>query len=162
MRILIFIIGCLVIPRLYAQDRQREAVRSVVLSVFEGMRAADSAMVSAAFTPTANMYTITKGENGRTNFREGSLSTFLQAVANPRDEVWNEPLWDIEIKIDQGFAQVWASYAFYLDNQFSHCGVDAFHLLQTAEGWKIFQVTDTRKKQGCKIPEAVRKKFQGD
>jgi len=32
---------------------------------------------------------------------------------------------------------VWAPYDFWRDGKFSHCGVDAFDLIKTDEGWKI-------------------------
>ncbi|HFA51249.1 MAG TPA: hypothetical protein ENJ95_19730 [Bacteroidetes bacterium] len=31
----------------------------------------------------------------------------------------------------------------------SHCGVNAFHLFKSREGWKITQVTDTRRRNNC-------------
>ena len=39
-------------------------------------------------------------------------------------------------------------------------GVDAFQLYKVNGQWKIFQLTDTRRKDPCVIPEAVRKKHQ--
>ena len=48
-------------------------------------------------------------------------------------------------------------FAFYLDDKFSHCGVDAFQLFKGNTGWEIFQLTDTRKKEGCVIPVHIKK-----
>lgn len=160
MRALLFITFCISIPGAKAQSPAEEDVRQIVLSVFEGMRTGDSTMVSAAFSKEAHLYTVVRNKEGETVLHEGSLQKFLNAIGSPRDQVWNELVWDMEIRIDEGFAQVWTPYAFYLDNQFSHCGVDAFHLVETSAGWKIFQITDTRKKQGCKVPEAIKKKYQ--
>jgi hypothetical protein len=49
---------------------------------------------------------------------------------------------------------VWTPYAFYYDGNFSHCGVDSFQLARTAEGWKVVQIADTRRTQGCPTPPA--------
>jgi hypothetical protein len=39
------------------------------------------------------------------------------------------------------------NYAFYLDDQFSHCGVNAFQLVRMEAGWQIIQITDTRRRE---------------
>lgn len=63
--------------------------------------------------------------------------------------------------MDGDFAQVWAKYAFYLGRQFSHCGVDAFHLVRNAQDeWKIFHLADTRQKEGCVIPKEVAERYK--
>lgn len=127
----------------------------VISRLFEGMRQGDSAMVRQAFTKEAQMYTVIDGANGDAQLRRGSLKKFLEAVGTPHEEVWDEPIWDTDIKIDGNLAQVWTQYAFYFGDKFSHCGVDAFQLVRLAEGWKIFQATDTRKKDGCQIPDHI-------
>ncbi|TRX62238.1 hypothetical protein FNH22_02325 [Fulvivirga sp. M361] len=160
MRTIVFAIFQLLATAVCAQKPPQEEVKAVVLSLFEGMRLGDSAMVHSTFMETAQMYTILRNKEGQPILRKGSLQKFLNAVGSTHDQVWNEPIWDIEVKIDQDFAQLWASYAFYAGNTFSHCGVDAFHLFRTEEGWKIFQITDTRKKEGCKIPGEIKDKFQ--
>lgn len=38
---------------------------------------------------------------------------------------------------DGDVAVVWADYVFEVDGERSHTGVDAFHLVRTADGWKI-------------------------
>ena len=34
-------------------------------------------------------------------------------------------------------ATVWAPYDFWIDGKLSHCGIDAFDLIKTEDGWKI-------------------------
>jgi hypothetical protein len=33
-----------------------------------------------------------------------------------------------------------------VDEKYSHCGVDVFMLVKTADGWKISTLADTRRK----------------
>jgi hypothetical protein len=40
-------------------------------------------------------------------------------------------------------------YSFFAGPRFSHCGIDAFQLFRGPGGWKIFQLTDTRRRTGC-------------
>lgn len=135
-------------------------VMKPVERLFEGMKQGDSSMVRSAFTPDALMYSAFTNKEGTPTLRKGSLDRFLEAVGSPHKEVWNEPIWNEKVEIDGNLAQVWVDYAFYLDNKFLHCGVDAFQLFFNGEEWKIFVITDTRKKEGCDIPEDVKKKFQ--
>ncbi|MEO1053818.1 MAG: nuclear transport factor 2 family protein [Bacteroidota bacterium] len=134
-----------------------KAVMKPIEDLFNGMRAGDSSMVHSAFYTKVTMHTSFTGRDGKPALREGSLDRFLIAVGTPHDVVWDEPIWDYEVRIDGNLAQVWTKYAFYAGENFSHCGVDAFHLTRTDGGWKIFHLTDTRQKEGCDIPEEVKK-----
>ena len=44
---------------------------------------------------------------------------------------------------------VWAPYDFHVNGAFSHCGVDVFSLVRTAEGWRIAAVAYTVEREGC-------------
>ncbi len=159
MKVVIFVIGLLTFPGAgFAQESsETEKVEAVILSLFEGMRQGDSAMVHTAFLDDARLHTVVTGKDGKSLLREGSLQKFLTAVGTPQEQIWDEPIWDLEVKIDGDLAQAWTQYAFYLGSQFSHCGVDAFQLFRSSKGWKIFQLTDTRRKQGCQVPPEIEK-----
>jgi len=133
---------------------ESEAVEKVILSLFDGMREADSAKVSSAFRKDVNMYTSFTSKEGELMLQEGKLESFLKAVGTPHDQIWDERIWNTKILIDGGIAQVWTEYAFYRGQEFSHCGVDAFHLVKEASGqWKIVHLMDTRRKEGCKTDQ---------
>jgi hypothetical protein len=75
---------------------------------------------------------------------------FAAAIAGAKaGDVWNERIFDPEVRIDADLAQVWAYYTFHLNKQFSHCGVDAFMLRKVGGAWKITQLADSRRTQGC-------------
>lgn len=131
-----------------------EEVLAVVQRLFDGMRAADSSMVRSTLHPDTRLVTAGEAEGGP-ELGVGSMDDFVTAVGTPHEEVWDERIWDPEVRIDGHLATVWVSYAFYLGTEFSHCGVDAFQLFDGAEGWKIFQIADTRRREGCEIPEGV-------
>ena len=59
----------------------------------------------------------------------------------------------MDIKIDGNLASVWTPYEFYLDNNFSHCGVNSFQLFNNNGNWEIIYIVDTRKKLGCKLSD---------
>jgi hypothetical protein len=95
------------------------------------------------------MYTYYTNKKGEAVFVKDEVQKFINAVGTPHEEVWDEKIWDTEIRVDGNLAQVWTKYGFYLDEKFSHCGVDAIHLTKTKDGWKIFHLSDTRQREDC-------------
>jgi len=141
---------------------EHEAVMKPVKMLFEGMQKGDSALAHGAFTKEVTTATISAYPNGKPFFQtESSIKEFIKAIGTPHSEPWNEMIWEEKIIIDGNFAQAWANYAFYIGKKFSHCGVDAFHLVKSEDGtWKIFHLTDTRKKGGCHVPPMISKQFE--
>ena len=52
-------------------------------------------------------------------------------------QTMRERIWDPEVRVHGPIATVWTPYDFWIDGKLSHCGVDAFDLIKTADGWKI-------------------------
>lgn len=131
-------------------EQDKKDVKQVIIDLFDGMREGDSAKVGALFGKEVQMYTSYTNKEGELILKKGALEPFLQAVGSPHDKVWDEKIWNTKIEVDKGIAQVWTDYTFYIGTEFSHCGVDAFHLAKNTSGkWKIMHLMDTRKKQGC-------------
>ena len=126
-----------------------KAVEKAVMQLFDGMRKGDSTMVRTAFTQNPGLSTTFVDQNGDPQVESGSLQDFLMGVGTPHDEIWDEHLLSIEIKIDDGIAQVWAPYVFYLGEKRLHCGVNAFQLVKTINGWKILSIVDSHREEGC-------------
>jgi hypothetical protein len=136
-----------------AQESEEAAVMAAVEAMFDAMRAGDSAAMRAVLHPTATGASVSVREGVPTLTREESLDGFVQAVGTPHEEVWDERIWDAEVRIDGNLATAWMKYAFYLGAEFSHCGVDAFQLFKGEDGWKVFHIADTRRREGCEPPE---------
>ena len=134
---------------LRAQDAERAAVLATVQKVFTAMRTRDTALLRQAFDSSARLAGVSSRE-GQPAVRLTAPSAFGARVASaPAGDVWNERIWDPEVRIDGDVAQVWAYYTFHRNNTFSHCGVDAFMLLKVGSEWKITQLTDSRRTTGC-------------
>ncbi len=128
-------------------DAQRE-VFAVVQQLFIGMREKDSSKMRSTLHPEARLVT--------TGVRDSvpmvgivSPTQWLAGIANAQVGLLDERLRNPVVHVDAGLASVWAEYSFYLDDKLSHCGVDLFHLVRTAEGWKIIDLADTRRREGC-------------
>jgi citrate lyase beta subunit len=132
-----------------AQDAERASVLAAVQKVFDAMRTRDTALLSQAFDTTGRMVRI----NTRSTPPAVSLVHPAQFAASilraPAGDVWNERIYDPEVRIDGDIAQVWAYYTFHRNATFSHCGVDAFMLVKVAGAWKVTQLADSQRKEGC-------------
>lgn len=128
---------------------EKKAVQKTIDLLFDGMREGDSSKVSQAFHTSARLMTTFVDKEGNPRLIEEEIQGFLSAVGTPHNEVWNEKLTSVKIQIDGNFAQAWTKYEFYVDENFSHCGVNAFQFMKDSEGWKIIQITDTRRKTDC-------------
>lgn len=156
-----FLIVLISTPVAQAQVDDGKAVLEPVKKMFTGMNRGDSALVRAAFHRDAVMFTVMQDKDGNPLLRKEGLQRFLQAVGTPHPEPWSEPIWNTEVHVDGNLAQVWTNYAFYVGKRFSHCGVDAFQLFKDSSGnWKIFQVADTRQKDGCEVPDYIMAAFK--
>ena len=132
-----------------AAQSPEDDVRAVIDALFDGMRAGDSTAVAAAFRGNAPLYSAFIDQQGNPVLREGSLDRFLTAVGTPHDEVWDERLRDVVIHVDGPLASAWMDYAFFLGDNFSHCGVNSMQLFHGEDGWKIIYLVDTRRRDGC-------------
>lgn len=138
-------------PPVSAQNPEQD-VLAVIRRVFDGMRAGDSAMARSAFDASARLVGVSSDSAGSPRVSMADIDRFLAAVGRPRTEVWDERIWDTEVRVDGGLASVWTKYAFYRGDQFSHCGVDVFELVRRPDGWKIVHLADTRRTTNCWTP----------
>jgi cyanophycinase len=128
------------LPPAAADER---AVVATVQRLFDAMRAADSAAVRRLFHPQARLL-VPGAAEGRPAVSVTSLEEFVLAVANSNRR-YDERMRDPEVRVDAHLATLWAPYEFHLAGELSHCGIDAFQLARSAEGWQILQVAYTRR-----------------
>ena len=135
-------------------DHQAEVddVRLVIDALFDGMRSGDSSAVRAVLHPDARFMT-TLIRNGTPILHEGGVDGFVEAVGAPHEQMWDERIRNVTIQVDGLLAAGWMDYAFFLGDGFSHCGVNAMQFFKAADGWKVIQITDTRRSQGCDLPD---------
>ena len=145
MRILLVLL--ILVPfSVLSQKAEKKEVRKVIDLLFDGMRKGDSAQVRTVFLPGATLNTSSVNSKGQARLHRDSISGFLDAIGTPHKEIWDERILSCEIRIDENLATVWTEYAFYIDNVYSHEGVNAFQLVKLDGQWKILTITDTRRK----------------
>jgi len=144
--LLIIVTNCLIA---YTQQSTTDAVKQTVNNMFKAMRTGDSALLRSTFAKGIVFHSIENKQDGTTALITENPDDFIKAVGAPHKGVWDERIVVTDVKIDGNLASVWAPYKFYLDDKFSHCGVDVFQLMKTADGWKIIYIVDTRRKTDC-------------
>lgn len=135
---------------LYAQQTdEQESIKKTINQLFEGMQKTDSILMRGAFNQGAILQTIAKSKDGKTTVRTENLDAFIKSIALIRNRFLDERIVFTKILIDDNLASVWTDYQFYINEKFSHCGVNSFQLVKTEAGWKIVYLIDTRRKENC-------------
>jgi hypothetical protein len=140
--------GAQAAPTSAASDQ--DAVRAVVVRLFDGMRAADSAMVRSVFHPDARLVS-TGMRDGQPHVSVTPADRFVASIAGAPGRL-DEQIYDLEIRVDDNLATAWMFYTFHLGDRFSHCGHNAFQLARTSTGWKVTQIADSRRSEPCTPP----------
>lgn len=135
--------------QIFAQEEKN--VEAVIVSLFDGMKNKDASLVENAFHKNALMHTV-QSEEGTSTLGVNSVKDFINRIATtPANTILDERILDYQIKVDGDMASAWTPYEFYVNDNFSHCGVNSFQLIKTREGWKITYIIDTRRKMGCGV-----------
>jgi hypothetical protein len=84
-------------------------------------------------------------KDGNIQYAETTIDTFLSSIASIPDNVqFEERLTSMEVLSGNGVATVHTDYEFIVNQNLSHTGRNIFTLFQTADGWRIAQIADTR------------------
>ena len=128
------------------QNLEKEKLKSVVETFFEGFHNKDSLVINSVIDSSFNINTTSFKKNDGI-LRNINGANFVSAIiSRPDSPIWEEKLFSFDIKIDEPLANVWVDYEFWIDDKLNHCGVNSIHLLKKKSGWKIFNISDSRRK----------------
>lgn len=121
-------------------EELRAEILTVVQGVFDAIETGDEARLAEVMAPDAHMRSVRPGPGGTTVIATTSVSQMAELISGaPRTML--ERMWEPEIRVSGGLASVWTAYDFYSGGAFSHCGVDAAHLMQEEGRWRIVSLT---------------------
>lgn len=141
--------GLVALPNAAAAQDAASA-HAAVVQIFDGMRTADPALVRAVFADDAR-FAMIDGRESPPRIRVQSVEGWITAIGNSGGS-WDEQIYDVEVMVDGVMASVWAPYTFYRDGTISHCGINSIEMLHDAGGWKVTQISDTRRQGDCPDP----------
>ncbi len=138
--------GCLLILLpLAAQTRDEKDVLAAVQKTFDGMAANDAAKILASMTADARLYGVHADGSPYALPAEQWANRLVSLKSEFLEHFTKPPA----VSIHGAIASVWGEYELLRDGKFTHCGVDSFNLLKTAEGWKVAAILDTEETTGC-------------
>jgi len=147
--ILMAVLAALALPgSATAQAQDQAAVMAVVHTLFDGMREKDSTKLASVWHREARLQSTGRDEQGNPTVTTLDVAAFSQRIVSMKPTV-DEETFDEQVMVNEDLAMVWAPYNVFVDGEFRHCGVDAFQLVRTADGWKILQLADTETQKGC-------------
>ena len=132
---------------LHAQSDQK-AVIAVVNRFFDGMRTRDTGLLRSIVVPTTVLSTV-PGQNGVIQPR--SIDDFIGRIGKGTGPGGDERMKNPKVQSDGELASLWAYFTYTRpgETKINHCGIDEFLLRKGADGWKIFDVADTHRTEGC-------------
>ena len=114
---------------------EKDAVLKTVQTFFDTMTAKDVEGARAILQPQGRFHAM-RMRDGKPDVRAFSNEEYF-ADLQASKQTMRERIWNPEVRINGLIATVWAPYDFWIDGKFSHCGIDAFDLIKTEDGWKI-------------------------
>lgn len=145
-----FLFLFLVVPAPVVAQTAEEQIVGAAEALFGAMERKDETAIRDVMLPNARLVAVSSSELG-TSTTWTNVDEFVDAIIH-RNEDLLERLWNPDVRIDGEIATLWVDYDFHRDGQFSHCGVDAFHMVRTGGGWKIAHITYNRRLEGCYSP----------
>jgi hypothetical protein len=121
---------------------------AVVEKFFSGFNAKDTTVMRGTLFEDVKLFTTFTNQQGQPQARVEPASGLMTAIASAPNKLF-EKIFEPVIQVEDGLANVWVRYEFYVDDKFSHCGIDSFLLVKTGTGWKIAALSDTRRRTGC-------------
>ncbi|MDB5263440.1 MAG: hypothetical protein JWQ14_2723 [Adhaeribacter sp.] len=126
-----------------------QAITATVRTLFDSMRAADSAKARSVMAPNFRIIVLSQNPTGQTVTRETSGKQFRAQLAAKPPQTLDERFWDGQVQVDGDLASYWCRYAFFNNGKFSHCGTDVFQLYRGPRGWQIVNLTYNIRREGC-------------
>ncbi len=135
---------------LVAQDSKKEMVQKVVEGFFEAFHKQDSVAMKSFMADEVVLQTTRRNKEGKTMFRTTPVERLYESIVSIPDSIqFEEKLTSWSIQVDRTMANAWVGYEFWLNGQFSHCGINSFQMVDFDGEWKIIYLIDTRGRAGC-------------
>lgn len=128
-------------------NAQKQEVQKTIEIFFEGFHQKDSIKIKSVCSDAILLQSISENSVKGNKLSGESAKEFYKSIATiPANMKFQEKILSYNIQIDGSMAHVWAPYEFYLNDKFSHSGVNTFTLFKEKDSWKIIYLIDTRRK----------------
>lgn len=143
---------CVTFSALGQHTSEEEKVKRTVEIFFEGFHARDSVIMKSVLAEEVVVQTIGKTKSGEIKLHQEDIHKVLRGIVSiPLETEFKEVIHEYDIRIDGSMANAWTPYSFFMNSDFSHCGVNNFQLFEKNGQWKIIYLIDTRRRAGCEV-----------
>lgn len=118
-----------------SQEVEKVAVLKTVQAFFDTMTATDVEGARKVLQPQGRFHAM-RMRDGKPDVRSFTNEEYFAQLQASKQQM-RERMWNPEVRISGLIATLWTPYDFWIDGKFSHCGIDAFELIKTEEGWKL-------------------------
>lgn len=135
-----------------AQDDERTAILAVMQQAFDAVHSQDPddwRAIQLAEGTTLSFRPHPDGDTGRLEMRIAQNEAFIADLADDGHEYVERWTGDPTVLIRGPIAVVWGEYEFWIDGEFSHCGVDSVDLVLMNSKWKIANFMWTVERNRC-------------
>jgi len=146
--LLAFLLLILCLGDLSAQPSEsEEQLLKLVDDVFRAMEAQDTIAFREMFVPGAQLFATRTVPGNAPAVRALAVSDYrFRPGQIVRERMRRETT---RVIIERNIAVVWAPYDLWINNRFSHCGIDVFTFLKNETEWKIVSLAYTIEQEGC-------------
>ncbi len=130
-----------------AQKSEERAVIAVIQKLFDGIGNKDTIVIKSVFMEDGQNRVVEEKE-GAINISNFSTRDFIENISKAKSDL-KERMGKPQVLIADNIATAWVPYEFHIDGSFHHCGIDAFHMIKTSEGWKVSCLVYSRKTENC-------------
>nr|HQU86865.1 DUF4440 domain-containing protein [Pyrinomonadaceae bacterium] len=133
---------------------QTDSLKSVD-KLFELMTAHNPQEIIALHTPESQLTALIKTKDEKSRIEYLSREEFSKFFEKKQAEI-SEKMHDLNAYEFGDLAIVDGRYVFTVNGKIQHCGMNSFHLLKTADGWKLGNSISTIEPNGCTEDEKKR------
>jgi len=130
-----------------ALPQDRSDVIATVEGFFAAMRSRSATEFETLVLPDAVVHGYSASATG-VRLMSMTRDEYISSLQSGEQQLI-ERMWDVQVLLDDRLAVLWAAYDLYVGGQFSHCGIDAFTLLKTDQGWRISSVGFSTQRSDC-------------
>jgi hypothetical protein len=135
-----------------AQDDERTAILAVMQQAFDAVHSQnpdDWRAIQLAEGTTLSFRPHPDGRPDQLEMRIAQNKAFVAAQVRDSHEYVERWTGDPTVMIRGPIAVVWGEYEFWIDGEFSHCGVDSVDFVKTDGTWRIANFMWTVEKDRC-------------
>jgi SnoaL-like domain len=122
-----------------------KAASEIPGKLFAAMKEKNADAIRSLFMAEGQLVAIDRPRTGEglSKTRVFTADAFAKLIAEAKAPEFIEKMDKTKVEIFGDMALVYGRYTFHVGDKFSHCGTNSFHLVRTADGWKIANAAST-------------------